>query len=302
MYAAGVKPHVDMISIEPFGFGYSAEDPAQRPTVLNFQRVALVRRTMLAAGDGTTPLLAARFGWNQRTASPWRTVDPVEQQAFLDDGLAIAWRLWPWLAGLGWAIDQPAAPFDDPIWGFELNEPLIETIGVGTDSAAAFTNWLCHRNALESDIRWRSTGDSALAHGCCAATAAISAMADSIPARPTGCQGVVLADSGCALFLCNVAAAHPVSDDSGVNSDRHAARRRAVAGSCAIALSLSAQRDPSRRPYATSPTAAGSRTCIGSGYRGSASATIYVSIALSILLRNFSRWTGSASAGSGSVC
>ncbi len=129
MYAAGVKPHVDMISIEPFGFGYSAEDPAQRPAVLNFQRAALVRRAMIAAGDGTTPLLAARFGWNQRPASPWRTVDPAEQQAFLDDGLDIAWRLWPWLAGLGWAIDQPAAPAGDPIWGFALNESLLQTIG-----------------------------------------------------------------------------------------------------------------------------------------------------------------------------
>ena len=128
MYAAGVQPHVDMMAIQPFGFGRSAQDPAQQLATLNFQRAALVRRAMVAAGDGSTPLLAARFGWNRRPASPWATVEPGAQQAYLSDALTIGWRRWPWLAGMGWAIDQPGAPEIDPIWGFALDDGLLETV------------------------------------------------------------------------------------------------------------------------------------------------------------------------------
>ncbi len=128
MYATGVQPHVDMMAIEPFGFGHSAQDPTQQPARLNFQRAALVRRAMVAAGDGSTPLLAARFGWNRRPASPWATVDPGVQHAYLNDALTVGWRRWPWLAGMGWVIDQPNAPATDPLWGFALDDGLIETV------------------------------------------------------------------------------------------------------------------------------------------------------------------------------
>ena len=128
MYATGVQPHVDMMAIEPFGFGHSAQDPTQQPARLNFQRAALVRRAMVAAGDGSTPLLAARFGWNRRPASPWATVDPGVQHAYLNDALTVGWRRWPWLAGMGWVIDQPNAPVTDPLWGFALDDGLIETV------------------------------------------------------------------------------------------------------------------------------------------------------------------------------
>jgi O-antigen ligase len=42
---------------------------------------------------------------------------------------------WPWLVALGWAIDQPAAPVDDPIWGFALDDPLLSAWSAGAAGA-----------------------------------------------------------------------------------------------------------------------------------------------------------------------
>jgi hypothetical protein len=124
------------LAIEPFGFGYSAQDPAQRPTVLNFQRAALIRRAIVAAGDedNTAARCSSRLESAPGIAMAY-TFIPAEQQAYLGDALDIAWRQWPWLVGLGWAIDQPDAPTNDPLWGFALNDTLIETIGTWTGEA-----------------------------------------------------------------------------------------------------------------------------------------------------------------------
>ncbi len=119
LYAAGAAPHFDVVAVQPFGFGLPPASPPD-PTVLNFRRAELVRRAMLAAGDAATPVWAVRFGWNQRLFSPWATVSEANQIRFAQDAVALAWQDWPWLAALGWAMDRPAAPATDPLWGFAL--------------------------------------------------------------------------------------------------------------------------------------------------------------------------------------
>lgn len=128
LYATGAEPYFDVVAIQPFGFGRTPEDPTQRLDVLNFHRALLVRRTMIAAGDGGTPILAARYGWNRRIHSPWGTVSRTAQNEFAVRSLDIAYGQWPWLVGMGWAVDQPSAGLDDPMWGFSLTDELAETI------------------------------------------------------------------------------------------------------------------------------------------------------------------------------
>ncbi|MCB0081435.1 MAG: O-antigen ligase family protein, partial [Caldilineaceae bacterium] len=116
----------DAVAVEPFGFDYSVLDSRQRLELLNFQRVQLVRRAMVAAGDAETPLWAARFGWNTRPDSPWGVVSAADQARFAQQAVALAQSQWPWLDAMGWAIDQPDAPATDPIWGFALNDQLLD--------------------------------------------------------------------------------------------------------------------------------------------------------------------------------
>ena len=124
LYAAGAAPYFDAVAVQPFGFGHSAIDTRAQINILNFQRIKLVRQIMLAANDGATPIWGVRYGWNTRLDSPWGTVTPADQALFAVQALAIAHSQWPWLATLGWAIDQPAQPSDDPAWGFALTPAL----------------------------------------------------------------------------------------------------------------------------------------------------------------------------------
>lgn len=131
LYAAGAAPFFDVVAAQPFGFGATPSDVRARPTSLNFQRVKLLRRAMVAAGDGAKPIWAVRYGWNTHPHSPWRTVRPTDQVAFATDALTLARQHWPWVTAIGWAIDQPAQPRIDSIWGFALTPAL----------RAAFRSW-----------------------------------------------------------------------------------------------------------------------------------------------------------------
>ncbi|MFZ1755046.1 MAG: hypothetical protein WAU10_14955, partial [Caldilineaceae bacterium] len=134
LYAAGAAPFFDASAAEPFGFGLAPNDTRSRTDVLNFQRVGLLRRVMLAAGDGAKPVWAVRYGWNQATNATWQTVSPETQAQYVAQATSLA-RGWPWLAGLGWAVDQPLAPPQDSLWGFALHTskgqpvPLLATFG-----------------------------------------------------------------------------------------------------------------------------------------------------------------------------
>lgn len=123
LYAAGAAPFFDVVAVQPFGFGTPAITDALRPKHLNFARVLLVRRAMLAAGDAHTPIWAVQFGWNRVANNTWRTVSPVHQILYTQQAVALAQHSWPWLATLAWAAYHPTAPPDDPLWGFALRLP-----------------------------------------------------------------------------------------------------------------------------------------------------------------------------------
>lgn len=154
LYAAGGAPFFDAVAAQPLGFGAAPDDIGARLDLLNFQRVKLLRRTMIAAGDGETPIWAVRYGWNIRPDSPWRTVQPADQITFATAALTLARQQWPWLTAMGWAIDQPAAPPDDPQWGFALT----------TELAAAFHTWQTNPTAAirlataQPSVHWHWAG------------------------------------------------------------------------------------------------------------------------------------------------
>lgn len=131
LYAAGAAPYFDIVAAQPFGFGHPPDDQRAQPALLNFQRIKLLRQTLVAAGDGEKPMWAVRYGWNTAVPSPWQTVSAADQSAFATKALTIAQAQWPWLTAMAWAIDQPAAPPTDPSWGFALTPPL----------ATAFHTW-----------------------------------------------------------------------------------------------------------------------------------------------------------------
>jgi hypothetical protein len=123
MIAAGAAPFFDVVAVQPFGFGASAANPRQQPETLNFSRAALIRRALAAAGLGDKPIWAVRYGWNRTPNSPWGAVTAEAQAAYAAGALDRAWREWPWLAAMGWVIDQPAEPPRMPAWGFALTSP-----------------------------------------------------------------------------------------------------------------------------------------------------------------------------------
>ncbi len=127
LYAAGAAPHFDAVAVQPFGFGTRAGETRLDAAALNLRRTDLVRRTMVAAGDGATPVWAVRYGWSRAPASArfgaaFGTVSAQNQRDFATAALDFA-AARPWLTAMGWAVDQPAAP-SDPRWGFALTNEL----------------------------------------------------------------------------------------------------------------------------------------------------------------------------------
>ncbi len=138
MIAAGAAPFFDAVAIQPFGFGHSPANPRQQPDTLNSARAALIRRALVDAGLGDKPLWAVRYGWNRLLNSPWGTVTPDDQAAYAPAALDRAWNEWPWLAAMGWAVDQPAEAPGLPAWGFALSD----AAGRPAPVFAAITTWL----------------------------------------------------------------------------------------------------------------------------------------------------------------
>lgn len=127
MLAAGARGSFDAVAAEPFGFGQNPSQAGPSARRLDFQRLTQIRRALLAAGLGEVPVWAVRFGWNTRSDSPWRTVTPDAQSRYAAEARTVAAR-WPWLATLGWAVDQPSKPAADPAWGFALNDSLLAAL------------------------------------------------------------------------------------------------------------------------------------------------------------------------------
>lgn len=135
LLAAGAVDAFDAIAIQPFGFGRAPTSPQPRaeeaeffektwllPDTLRFQRALMLRRALVSMGLGHKPIWAVRSGWNRLPNATWGAVTAQEQARYAVAAYATAWKQWPWLAALGWAIDQPAIVMDDPAWGFSLHD------------------------------------------------------------------------------------------------------------------------------------------------------------------------------------
>ncbi len=126
LYHAGAADSFDVVAAKPYGFWSGPDDRRVDPSVLNFSRLILMREAMVANGDAATPIWAVEFGWNalpdgwQGRASPWGTDSVARQRQRVEEAVQRARQEWPWLGVLGWAEWQPAAPPDDPRWGFAL--------------------------------------------------------------------------------------------------------------------------------------------------------------------------------------
>jgi O-antigen ligase len=149
MLAAGAGPFFDVVAVQPFGFGHAPEDSTRNVRVLNFQRAALVRQALRAAGFGGKPLVAARYGWNRDLYSPWGTVTPAAQAAYAAEALELAWTRWPWLAGMGWAAALPNKPGGDPAWGFGL----VDASGQAAPVLGSIRAWQNSHSGLSRRIR-----------------------------------------------------------------------------------------------------------------------------------------------------
>lgn len=122
----------DGVAIEPFGFAYEPSHPRRQRTVLNFQRVAHLRRVMVAAGDAETPLWAVRFGWSRQSAdefarSGWPTVPEDTQMLYANQAVAMTQQEWPWLTHMGWPVGFEAAS-NPSLSGFALTDSLADAL------------------------------------------------------------------------------------------------------------------------------------------------------------------------------
>ncbi|MEA3345526.1 MAG: cellulase family glycosylhydrolase, partial [Chloroflexota bacterium] len=126
LYEAGAADCFEAVAAKPYGFWSGPEDRRVSPRVLNFSRLIRLREVMEAHDDGDKPIWAVEWGWNALPSdwrgrpSPWGT-DAEEKQIQRTRAAVERARLeWPWLGAMLWAEYQPAAPLDDPRWGFAL--------------------------------------------------------------------------------------------------------------------------------------------------------------------------------------
>lgn len=125
----GVGQYIDAFAAKPYGF---ATDPSDREVAqdhLNFSRIVAMRELLREYDLHHIPLWASNWGWNALprdwTGRPsiWGDVTEAQQSQYTREALSRAEREWPWLAGMIIQHWQPAAPLDDPIWGFSLLDP-----------------------------------------------------------------------------------------------------------------------------------------------------------------------------------
>jgi len=118
LYDVGAAPYFDAAAGKPYGFYTGPEDRAAAPDRLNFSRFTLLRQVMERNGDGHKLLWASAFGWNTRPDSAWGQATVADQSAHTLRAWARAAEEWPWAGPLILEDYQPAAPADDPRWGF----------------------------------------------------------------------------------------------------------------------------------------------------------------------------------------
>ncbi|MCO5186609.1 MAG: O-antigen ligase family protein [Anaerolineae bacterium] len=143
MYEAGAADAFDVAAAKPYGFDYGPDDRRVDHDVLNFSRAVLLREVMERNGDAATALWAGNWGWNalpddwQGAPSLWGRVDEATQAAWTATALERVVTEWPWMGTLFLENWEPAAPADDPRWGFSIaNRPILDALQAVLPSAA----------------------------------------------------------------------------------------------------------------------------------------------------------------------
>jgi len=126
LYAVNAAPWFDVVAAQPYGFEAPPTVPADREA-LNFARAELLRRAMVAYGDGDKPVWITAFGWSalppdwEGSASPWPSLSPEQQADYTAQALQQARANWPWLGPMLFAAwDADLLPPDDPRRGLAL--------------------------------------------------------------------------------------------------------------------------------------------------------------------------------------
>lgn len=126
MYAVGAKEYMDAVAAKPYGFADSPEDRNVLPDKLNFSRIIALREIMVRNEDSKKALWASEWGWNSLPSdwfgspSIWGNVSAETQIQYTLSAIERSEREWPWLGGMILNQWQPAAPTNDPMWGFAL--------------------------------------------------------------------------------------------------------------------------------------------------------------------------------------
>jgi O-antigen ligase len=143
LYEAGTRDLFDVVAGKPYGFDTAPDDQRSDPNVLNFQHLVLLREEMERHGDAGKALWATQFGWNTAESSPWGRATPEQQRAYTQRAVEYARTNWPWLGVMTIENWEPAAPKDDPRWGFAIKDNLPEVLedpgGLGFYPAALQT-------------------------------------------------------------------------------------------------------------------------------------------------------------------
>jgi O-antigen ligase len=126
LYQAGAAPYFDVVAGKPYGFDTGPGDRRADESVLNFSRLLLLREVMIAHDDAEKAIWASHWGWNALppdwlgALSVWGQTDGATQATHTIAALERARAEWPWAGALILENLQPAAPSDDPRWGFAL--------------------------------------------------------------------------------------------------------------------------------------------------------------------------------------
>ncbi|MFN2132751.1 MAG: O-antigen ligase family protein [Anaerolineae bacterium] len=122
---AGATPFFDALAVQPYGFGLPP-DAVPDPAVLNFRRVELLRRELVARGLGDRPAWAVAGGWYhlpdgwEGDPGLWPNVTEQQQLDYTAAALRLARERWPWMGPILLNPLQPDRPATDPYWGFAL--------------------------------------------------------------------------------------------------------------------------------------------------------------------------------------
>jgi O-antigen ligase len=126
LYDLGAGAYFDVAAGKPYGFYSGPDDRRVERDTFNFSRLILLREVMEAHNDAGTALWAGNLGWNALpenwagAPSVWGATDLATQAAYTREAYRRASAEWPWAGVLFLENYAPAAPPDDPRWGFAL--------------------------------------------------------------------------------------------------------------------------------------------------------------------------------------